>query len=237
MIIDKLKTSQNWFLDLLFPKKCLGCGQEGEWLCADCKLELRVNQTDCCPICQHSSFAGRVCGNCSNQSSLNGLWVLADYKNELIQKMIWRIKYDFIIELTDYFNELIVQYFSRGFNWESGFLLAPVPLHRRRFLRRGFNQAELICQAIQKVFDSEIAGALLKRTIHRQPQVNLPAHQRRENVKDNFVINQKVSAFYLDRKIILVDDVYTTGATMQECAKVLKEGGFQEVWGLVVARG
>jgi len=113
-------------------------------------------------------------------------------------------------------------------------LIMPVPLHKKRLRWRGFNQSELLAKGIKKYFNLDLRLDELIRTKHKKPQTKLSGRKRKENVKGCFFWKGD----WLDGKnIILVDDVITTGSTLNECAKVLKENGAGEVWGLVVARG
>lgn len=237
MLIGKNNLSL-WYraiIDWLFPKQCLGCGQEGDWLCAACRLKLKTKNICQCPICRRRSKAGEVCDNCRNQSALAGLWVVADYDNQLVKKIILSVKYKFITELANEFDAMIIDYFLRFPVWSGDFLLVPVPLARKRFLARGFNQADLICLSLQRNFHNQIEN-FLKRDIFLSPQVELDSRRRRENIAGNFSLSGSIDKNILGRRLVLVDDVYTTGATMQECAKVLKQSGFSDIWGLVMAR-
>ncbi|MBI5765876.1 ComF family protein [Candidatus Falkowbacteria bacterium] len=237
---DESRAYWDWLLDLLFPKKCVNCGLENNWLCDNCQKLLGINKIYRCPICHKIQIDCRVCGGCQGKSFLDGLWVLAHYSNPLIQKIIQLIKYNYISDLTFYFDKLIEEYFKEIGGWQKENILVPVPLHRQRFLWRGFNQAELICERIKAVFDNQINNQILIRKQNNKPQVKLPAGERQKNASGIFKLNNFDRGAFsdiMDRVVlVLVDDVYTTGSTMQEGAKILKEFGFKTVWGLVVAR-
>jgi len=112
--------------------------------------------------------------------------------------------------------------------------LVPVPLHIRRERWRGFNQSQLIAEKLSDKFGIEIDCHGLKRVKHGKAQAKLSKSERWENIKGSFFWEKESLS---GRNIILIDDVVTTGATLNEAAKVLKENGAGEVWGLVVARG
>ena len=175
-------------------------------------------------------------GNLKTQN-LNYLLILSDYGN-LVKEIISSIKYDFIVENVQIFDAMIVKYFNNlNYKYDNS-LIVPVPLHRRRKLERGFNQADLIADRIVNLIGGVKEDKLLRRIIYSRPQAKLKAQERRINLKDNFVINDEVLSFInRNRNILLVDDVYTTGSTMQECAKVLKSSGFNNIGGFVIARG
>ncbi|MDD5606052.1 MAG: hypothetical protein PHR51_01880 [Patescibacteria group bacterium] len=105
-------------------------------------------------------------------------------------------------------------------------MIVPVPLHPRRLVMRGYNQAELLASYLGDVHN------VLKRTRRTLSQTGLSRARRVANVASAFVCVRPVAS-----EIVLVDDVATTGATLNECAKVLKDAGARRVWGLVVARG
>jgi len=113
-------------------------------------------------------------------------------------------------------------------------LLIPVPLHKKRFLERGFNQAELIAKEFNKNFHFNLQTKILVRAKWTMPQVKLKGRQRKENIKGVFMVK---NWNFSGKNVIILDDVATTLATLEECAKVLKQTGAQKVWGLVVAHG
>jgi len=230
---------KDFVTDLIFPKKCIGCGIQGSFLCNNC-IDLLVADLSIpeCPICRQPSFGGRACQKCVDKSSLDFLWVMSGYDNILVKNIICGIKYDFVTELVVYLRGLIKKYFE---NYPIGFkniLFVPVPLHRRRRLERGFNQAELICNIILDAVGGIKENYFIRRIRYSFPQAKLSAKDRRGSLHGFFDINTERAVLYNKQKIIvLVDDVYTTGSTMQECAKLLKNAGFQNVGGLVLARG
>jgi len=120
-------------------------------------------------------------------------------------------------------------------------ILIPVPLHKKRLRWRGFNQAELLALEISQHLNIPIANNILIRTKHNLPQVNIKSSQeRKENIKQAFEIGSdpaQQGQTLMNKTLILIDDVFTTGATLKECAKVLKPLQLKQIWGLVVARG
>jgi ComF family protein len=165
------------------------------------------------------------------------LWIISDY-DEKIKKIISGIKYNFIEELAEYWDKLIEDYFKLKQDWPKEAILIPVPLHAKRLLERGFNQSELICEALARVYGNEIKTGIVWRAVNSKPQAKLKSAERKGNVRGIFKVNKGIKIDKLrGKKIVLIDDVYTTGATMEECAKTLKEAGIKEIWGLALARG
>lgn len=163
---------------------------------------------------------------------LDGITALFDYGENAMSKLIKMFKYNYLLEIADIFKKIIT---DAKFNdtW-SDFIIISVPLHARRERERGFNQSEIIA----KLFAEKLGLGInknLHRVIYTAQQAKLSGEQRRANLKNAFVFSSEGKA--APEKVLLVDDVFTTGATMQECARVLKNNGVKIVWGLVLARG
>jgi len=216
------KRFKNSLLDFFFPKGCFSCQKEGSYLCEDCKATMEI-----------SGFHQKADLEC-----LSDLYFALTYQNSLIQKLIRQYKYQpFVKELNKILASLIIEHFQLMDNKPdfTDFVLVAVPLEKRRQRWRGFNPAEEIGRNLAGFWKIPlISGALLKIK-NTLPQVELSDEERRENIKGAFVCKspEKIKG----RKILLVDDVFTTGATMTECARVLKKSGAKEIIGIVVARG
>lgn len=245
-------------LDLLFPIECVGCGKDGEWLCQQCLDRIKLLAEWHCPVCKTRLTNGRVCEKCSPQSFLDGAIVAVFYDDELINKAVHYLKYKGIKNLAKPLGRLLAITLNRISFWDNNWILVPVPLHKRRERFRGFNQAELIASEVAKCLNLEVgllrskkasdtilvAGCLidshsLKPNLYRikntHSQIKLKREDRLRNMVGAFGI--KNPAFFTGKKIILIDDVMTTGATLQECAKELKLAGAASVWAAVIARG
>jgi ComF family protein len=198
---------------------------------------LEIKKTNQCPICLKQQVGGQVCQNCQGDSWLDGLWVAADYRQPVVQRALQLFKYQLVAEIKEVFDCLLAEHFKINPAWQDNYLLVPVPLHCRRQRWRGFNQAELIARIISKIKGNQLANQIIARKIYHQPQVGLRAEARKKNVRGVFTVNLAALEDVKQKPVVLIDDVYTTGATMQECAKVLKQAGCKSVWGLVLARG
>ncbi|MDD4271871.1 MAG: ComF family protein [Patescibacteria group bacterium] len=252
-----------FFLDLIFPIECLGCGREGSWLCGDCFKEIKFKPKQYCLHCKKENDFGQFCPPCQIIYSLNGVFITALYDELLISRAIKSLKYHFVSGLADDLSKLMILFvdkmlkqaeiirpglatglelkvFEQAKNMPATILnfndnlIVPVPLSKKRLRWRGFNQAELLAGRVAENYGLELDSKNLVRIKHKKPQAKLDEVHRLENIKDCFVwqgsnLNKK--------NIILIDDVVTTGATLNECAKVLKANGAGEVWGLVVAKG
>ncbi|MCK4261622.1 ComF family protein [bacterium] len=131
--------------------------------------------------------------------------------------------------------EMLIDGMSNDEDLREADFLIPVPLDGRRFREREFNQAHLLAQVVSRDFKITISSRNLRRARRVPPQTQLSRKQREENVKGLFEVRSREE--YKGRRILLIDDVFTTGATVNECARVLKEAGAEEVSVLTVARG
>jgi len=212
---------KNFILDLLYPQFCFNCGREGSYLCEDCQSILGVLNT-------HQK---------SQTQNLKDLYFALPYQNLLIKNLIRKFKYQpFVKELAIPLASLIITHFQLLDNQPnfSDYILIPVPLEKRKLKRRGFNQAEEIGKELSKFLKISLSNNVLAKIKETPPQIELSDEERKENIKEAFFCQspEKIKG----RKILLVDDIYTTGATMRECAKVLKKAGAKEIIGIVVAR-
>lgn len=215
----ELKQIKDFILDVFFPKICLICRREEDYLCQDCLSTLEIHKTHK----KHST------------QNLSDLYFALPYQNAVAKRIIAKFKYEpFIKELSKNLADIIITHFRLLDNVEnfSDFILVPVPLAKKRLKRRGFNQAEEMAEKLAEFLNIEVCGDILLKTKETRPQTESSEKERRENIKGVFL----PSAAVKNKKIILVDDVYTTGSTMEECAKVLRTAGAKEVIGIVVAR-
>jgi len=239
-LLTAVSQASNFILDLIFPKQCFGCKREGVYLCQQCFEQIALNEKIFCVFCKKESALGLTCSDCSASSMLNAVWLSADYNNEILQALVHNLKYNYITELSRVLAALLIKYLEQagifktmGLNASTA-ILVPVPLHRKRYLARGFNQSALLAEQISEYYKIPKLD-LLERTINTKSQVDLKRGERQQNVKDAFIYSAK-NNLDKNKKIILIDDVVTTGSTLTECARVLKQEGFNEIYGLVLAQ-
>ncbi len=225
-------------LDIIFPKRCLVCMDEGKYICDDCLKKIHLKRHQECPGCFKKSEDGKYCKSCGTASHLQGIFVLGHYKNKILQEAIQTFKYQFIRELGVELGNLYQgsKFLKQPDCIKKDWIIIPVPLHKRRLLKRGFNQSEVLAERLSKNFSLDCIPDNLIRVKNTPSQVELGDKEKRlDNVSDAFkVLDRNVIE---KKKIILIDDVCTTSATLDECAKTLKKAGAKEVWGLVLARG
>jgi ComF family protein len=236
-----LKNLGKFVLDLFFPKKCLGCNRPDTYLCRACfnKIELSLNNT--CFFCGKITWQGKICLNCQKQNYLDRLIAATEYKNPVVREAIKKFKYNYVKELVEPLSKLLIKSLEQNFQFPISnfqFLVVPVPLYKIRERGRGFNQAEILAKEIADYFNLPMETGVIKRIIPTEPQADIKNNdeKRKANIRGVFNISPKPNVIQ-GKNIILIDDVATTGATLIEIAKILKNSGANEVWGLVVSRG
>jgi len=147
---------KNFLLDLLFPKFCISCGKDGSYLCQDCFSLIDILERQYCPFCSRPKIVidGKTCNFCSRSKSLNGLYCAASYNNFIVKKLINQFKYEpYIKELSKPLSSLIVAHLinlNKVENFQD-YILAPIPLHKKKLKKRGFNQASEIAKELSKI--------------------------------------------------------------------------------------
>lgn len=222
------------FLDLIFPKKCLGCGKLGSYICGNCIKEIEIVEHPICPECERQAIGGKTHPGCLKRFGLDGLVVACRYKG-VVRAAIKEIKYKWSYDVSRVLVDLLVANLWR-FNFPQKAILVPIPLHVRRKNWRGFNQAELICQILAKNFKVSWQNTLI-RTRETRTQVGLSQNDRLINIKGAFrTAGVEPQSGLKGKNVILVDDVFTTGATMFEACNTLKRAGARSVWAMVIAK-
>ena len=236
-------------LDWVFPPVCevCGCGLKGgDALCEGCAEALPKIETPFCDVCGES-FAGQIdgafeCPNCREVSFHFEFARGAMLRTDRLLELVHRLKYGREVHLARALGRLACSAFSDrrlGVAMEEDWPLVPVPLHRERQRERYFNQAEEICRAVAAETGLGVLP-LLKRVRKTETQTRLSRKQRMANLKGAFAVRRawgKEMRMPETPGVILVDDVFTTGSTVDACAKVLRKAGVERVAVLTVMRG
>lgn len=231
---------KNYLLDLIFPKKCVNCNSYGEYLCEKCFKCIEYLNCLKCPYCRKSNLEGRFCNkNCSNGFYFDQLIVFLNYrKGSVLQKIIIQFKYKFSLEIRGIIEKILVKKIKilKDF-FTPDFLIIPIPIHKIKFRKRGFNQAKVLADFFAKYLKAEnnVLNCLIQKE-YRGKQANLKKTERLINLKDSMILNEKYKTLISNRNILLVDDIATTLSTLNECSKVLKFYGAKHICGLVLAR-
>lgn len=231
----KIKNFYDFILDLIFPKYCVGCGQEGFWICPECQKKIVLIKKPTCPNCHRLTKNGRFCPRCRKKSYLTSVLVAAYYQEGPLKEAIHTFKYEGVFDLKEDLGNLLIKTMENA-NLPKTTIIIPVPLHRHRQAMRGYNQAELLAKIIGDDFHFPLAKNILTRKKTKHTQVELSGKARRLNVQSIFSYTGE-NRLLKGKTILLVDDIYTTGATLQECAKVLRrDAGAKRIWGIVLAK-
>ncbi len=241
--IEKYKT---FFLDILFPRNCVNCEKEGSFVCENCSLFLSEAEL-VCPSCERPSYFGQKHKECGSvyqkraKLSMEGLVGLWDYEG-VVRKGIHDAKYNKLVprileELMDAFflrtesnKERLAPFFS--FLFQEDTVITFVPTHAENKKRRGFCHGEAIAKHLAKITNKKVVQMFFKnKKVSSQTRLN--REERKENVKNVFSLLKEVT---VSKRMVIVDDVWTSGATMRECSKTLKENGVEEVWGFTLSK-
>ncbi len=207
-------------VDLIFPKMCIGCRKEGEYICDKCRKQI-VRPESICPICCKPSIDGWIHPRCKSRYGMDRLLVGLTYKG-LVQKCLKKVKYKSNWDIVENLYKLC------KFEAITEMAVTYVPMWKKKEQQRGFNQAEIAAKLVAR--GDQIR--LLERIRETKPMFGLSKPERQKNIENVFRFVGKTCP----EKVLLVDDVWTTGATMRECAKILKQNGVKDVWGLTLAR-
>ena len=246
--MEALKNIKTFVLDILFPISCASCGKDNDWLCQECLQKIDILSFQVCPKCEKIiTENGSACRNCKILSPLDGMIVSSRYKSasdhaeNILAKLIHLYKYRFIEDLHIPLGKIIIKALLHS-RLPLPDMILPVPLHLRRLRWRGFNQSKLLADYLGNHltanFQIPAQDDWLLRKKFTQPQMKIKKYSERlDNLQNAFSLNPDFPTQSLqDKTILLVDDVATTGATLFECAKVLKKGGAKKVFAVVIAR-
>ncbi|MBN1915683.1 ComF family protein [Candidatus Dojkabacteria bacterium] len=234
----------SWILNKLFPRICYGCGEVGTYLCEYCLSRKNIcRRFQECHVCKKRTPGIELVHNkCRKKTYLDGVIISLKYDG-FVERLIAEFKYEFVLDLKNLFVEFLVTATRNLFSFyvnKNELVITFVPLHSKRERWRGYNQSKELAKVFSKRTKLMLAELLIRNSFSRT-QVGLKKKERKKNVKGVFSINSSslhASQCRISSKIVLIiDDVMTTGATLEECAKVLKEGGVKKVYGLVIARG
>jgi ComF family protein len=227
---------------LVYPPMCAGCARpchSAEPFCPDCCLALDLISEPYCPLCGipfgAETTSSHLCGDCLGSVHLFDRARAVGLYQGLIREVIHRFKYGGKTFLVRPLARMLIGPGKELTRLHRIDTIVPVPLHSGRLRQRGFNQASLLARRLGSLLQIPVDYSSLKRTRWTEPQIGLSRKQRAENVKGAFSLKapEKVKG----KGVLLVDDVLTTGETVDQCVKVLKKaGGAREVAVLTVAR-
>jgi len=251
---DNVNKSKAFLLDIFYPRYCLGCSRLIEelsesHLCPLCRLSVPLKNEFVCAFCDSPVILGKTCPFCrtkrdSTNPDLSAYWldrliVASNYESPLVEKIIKAVKYHFIKSLSVEIGEVMADFFIKNVLSElelnpASIVATAVPLHPRRLNWRGYNQSKLIALEVSRLLGWQYLDLLI-RVRNNPPQAEIKDRQTRiSNLNGVFRLASEVNLS--GKTIILIDDVSTTGSTLNECARMLKSLDPKEVIGFVFAR-
>lgn len=232
-------------LDMIYPARCPICGDivipKGglvcktcedkpslvmEPRCKKCSKPIELNEKEYCSDCERKSF---------HYDGGFAVWVYDD----VMKQSIANFKYHNKKEYAAYYTDEILKNYGDRIRRLSPDAIVPIPIHTSKYIERGYNQADILARGLGKELQIPVLSDLLLRTKKTLPQKKLNDKERLRNLMSAFQINGKVAATYPKKlsRILLVDDIYTTGSTMEACAIVLKSNGIKEIYFVVLCIG
>lgn len=227
------------FFDFLFLEECLGCRKPGKLLCENCLLEIKYSREKDLDLKNFSK----------NKDYLKLVaWVHSplNYQNPTLRKALFALKYTYVKTVAKYLATIVYQdffsflkkHYPHLLRNSGRLLLIPIPISKKRLLKRNYNQSEVLLQELMKILlekmkldlRENLSPHILLKTKHTLPFANSHSIEERNNlIKDAFSVNQIPSVNFLqDKIIILFDDITTTGATFYEARKTLVEAGARQ---------
>lgn len=214
-------------LNLLYPQNCLICNY-------------RLNILTQSPICEtcfnkiHINAAASCVENDGEGFAFDSALYASTY-DDTIKRCIHLFKYEGKLQMVNLLGKLMVDFANKNINAHEIDLIVPVPLHPKKLRERQFNQSEVLASYLAKRLNKKIAKDKVKRIKYTMPQTELKRDERIKNVDGAFLA--KDGHDLKGKTILLIDDVFTTGATLHECAKALKNAGAKKVVAFALARG
>ena len=235
-VSSRLQTLWAEVLNYIFPKECLNCKKEGEYLCSACFAKIELFEEFPCFICNSGTYELGICPKCKEHTDIDQIIIACTYTNNIAGQLVEQFKYNYLEELKKLLGQILIKQIQKQ-NLSSVFYaqkLVPVPLHKRRLAERGFNQASELANQLMVKYSCQLQQDFVQRQENTIHQAKLNRQQRLQNLQNAFRINIRQA---VPEQIILVDDVLTTGATFSEIAKVCKTAGVKKVVCSAVCHG
>ncbi len=217
-------------VDCFYPPICAGCGSEGANICPDCANSLVPITESFCPVCGKPYHPNRQCPLCGhNHFSFTAARAAFVYSG-VICSAIKKLKYTRNLGLSGLFSDFLLSVYLDT-KWDID-LVTAVPLYKKRYADRGFNQSEWIAKPLSRAIGKPFSAGALQKAVNTTPQAGLSQQERSTNLREAF---RAEPVIVKEKNVLIVDDVMTTGSTFNECAQTLRKAGASKVYCLSVA--
>lgn len=224
-------------LNFLFPRRCPVCGeivrQEGRLICPSCFPKLSFVKSPICKKCgkEVPDDSAEFCEDCmKHRHAFEYGRALLNY-NEAARHSMAQIKYNNKREYLDFYGAALAAVHGKAIGRMGVEVIVPVPVHRSRLRKRGFNQAQVLARILGERLGIPVRPDLLSRPKKTEPQKDLTAAKRLKNLSGAFAAGSMAKDF---RSVLIVDDIYTTGSTLEACARALRKAGVDKVYFAVI---
>ena len=229
---DWFSASARGLVDLLFPPRCVSCGSLGSRLCQTCREQITLANSPACRLCGKPQRRAGLCPQCRTRPSDLTEIRCASTLEAPLRDVIHHFKYRNARDMATPLVSLLLECW-RQTDWQPD-LLIPVPLHRRRRRERGYNQSEILAIDLGKMLGIPVAADEVHRVRYTRPQIELNASERQQNVDGAFRCSD---GSLRGKRVLLIDDVCTTGATLRACASVMRQHGqARTIWAMTAAK-
>ncbi len=233
-MLTHIQKSGQSLLDLLFPPRCVNCQASNSWLCQNCLSQIVFISPPVCQRCGTPVAADvPTCGQCQHNplQYIDGIRSACYFDDNPIRPAIHLLKYRNHKAVAAILATILAEAYRR-FQLIADVIM-PVPLHPSRLRERGYNQSELLATAMSYLLDLSVNSKALRRIRQTKSQMTLNFDERHQNVVEAFACENFNG---LGQTVLLIDDVCTTGSTLDACADALKKRGVAAVWGLTLAK-
>lgn len=236
--LSLIKNIINYFIGIIYPYRCPSCRRivNNNSFCESCWKKLFFIEKPYCVICGEQlnvkTDSDLICGKCIKfKYNFDRNFSVFIY-NRTIAKAIYKFKFGRKTFLAEFFAKFLAK---KTNNVKIDYLIA-VPIHKKRLKTRGYNQSLLLVKEVSKITNIPYISNLLLKDKNTVPQSKLKSSKRKTNLKSVFNINKKYIENIKGKNIGIIDDVFTTGSTINECAKILKKSGANKVFGFTIVK-
>jgi len=243
-MINMPKTIIESIINLVYPPLCVACNKPNHkkenkgYICDECYYDIKKHIPPFCLKCgrglvEIKNICDGICSTCLNrQYYFQQAWSICRYEG-IIKVLIHRFKYNQKIQYKTIFKNLFKE-FLEAFNVLNNVdLIMPIPLHPLRLREREYNQSQILSSIVSEIIQKPIASDILVRLRNTRPQIDLDEKMRVKNIMGCFAVKSHIGL--KSKSILLVDDVFTTGITLSEAARVIKEFNPSRIYGLTLA--